>query len=141
MVNGKHERASVGECKRTLDYPHTSSPLDLFSVQLSSQQMSCTGSSHLSSSHSLLSPPIPHQVFIALPRSLRRCGAVRRGVDVVKLPRGHRPLSPGPMAAGHGHCPPVYSRRISCTTREKTSPALYGSIRTYGDGTMRTLSR
>lgn len=84
-------------------------------------------------------PIIPLRIFIALPRSPRRCG-----VDVVKLPWGHRPLSPGPVATGHGHCPPVYSpgeeRREgkgkggnqSARLREKTSPALYGSICTHG---------
>lgn len=134
----------MGECKRMLDYPHASLPLDLFSVQLSNQQMSCTGSSHLSSSCSLSSPRSPirssshsHVLLDGVVRcGAARRGSMRRGVDVVKPPRGHRPLSPGPTAAGHGHCPPVYSRGISRTTREKTSPVLYGSIRTHGDGTV-----
>lgn len=38
--------------------------------------------------------------------------AVWRAVDVVKLPRGHRPLSPVPTTTGHGHCPLVYPRGI-----------------------------
>lgn len=63
------------------------------------------------------------------PSGLRRTptfsSTVWCGMDVVKLPRGHRPLSPVPSATGHGHCPLVYPRGIRRTTREDESRALW----------------
>ncbi|KYN00078.1 hypothetical protein ALC62_09140, partial [Cyphomyrmex costatus] len=81
------------------------------------------------------------------PSGLRRTptfssSTVWRGVDVVKLPRGHRPLSPVPSATGHGHCPLVYPRGIRRTTREDESRALW--VNTHAQDVVhivRTLSR
>lgn len=71
-------------------------------------------------------PRSPRTPFRSSSHSHVLSSAMWRGMDVVKLPRGHRPLfSPVPSATGHGHCPLVYPRGIRRTTREDKSRALW----------------
>ena len=69
------------------------------------------------------------------PSGLRRTptfSSTVRGMDVVKLPRGHRPLSPVPSATGHGHCPLVYPRGIRRTTERRWVPRSMGQYARTG---------
>lgn len=122
--NSGHDFQNDRECERTLDNPRAR--VSILFLSPSSQTPDGLTPVHPTTVRSLPPVPVPLQVFIALPRSPRRCG-----VDVVKLPRGHRPLSPGPSATGHGHCPLVYlAGGISRNSERRT--ALYGSICTHG---------